>query len=69
MIARAVLSSAPEDGIVVEPFIGSGSTLIAAEKTGRVCHGMEITPAYCDVTVRRWEAFTGKTATLEHNTP
>jgi hypothetical protein len=69
MIARALLSSAPMEGVVVEPFIGSGTTLIAAEKTGRVCHGMEITPAYCDVTVRRWEAFTGKTATLEHTTP
>ncbi len=50
---------------VYEPFTGSGSTLIACEKTGRRCFGMEIDPKYCDVILARWEAFTGKTAVIE----
>lgn len=50
---------------VFDPFMGSGSTLIAAEKNGRICYGTEISPAYCDVIVRRWQAFTGKRAILE----
>lgn len=45
-------------------FAGSGSTLIAAEKTGRKCYGMELDPKYCDVIVKRWEDFTGKKAEL-----
>lgn len=52
-------------GTVYEPFCGSGSTLIAAEQLNRKCYGMEISPAYCDVIVKRWENLTGKTATLE----
>ncbi len=44
-------------------FLGSGSTLIACEKTGRRCFGMELSPEYCDVIVRRWQQYTGKTAT------
>ena len=51
-------------GTVYEPFCGSGTTLIAAEQLGRKCYGMEISPAYCDVIVKRWENLTGKTATL-----
>ena len=50
---------------VADFFCGSGSTLIAAEQTGRKCRGMEIAPAYCDVIVKRWEALTGKKAVLE----
>lgn len=50
---------------VVDLFLGSGSTLIACEKTGRRCFGMEIDAKYCDVILTRWEQFTGKTATLE----
>ncbi len=50
---------------VYEPFTGSGSTLIACEKTSRRCFGMEIDPHYCDIILARWEAFTGKKATLE----
>lgn len=50
---------------VYEPFCGSGSTLIAAEQLNRRCYGMEISPAYCDVIVKRWENLTGKTAVLE----
>ena len=47
---------------VLDLFGGSGSTLIAAEKTGRTCYTMELSPAYCDVIVRRWEEFTGQKA-------
>ncbi len=50
--------------IIADPFLGSGSTLIACEKTNRICFGMEIDPKYCDVIVKRWENFTGKKATL-----
>jgi hypothetical protein len=49
---------------VYDPFLGSGTTLIAAETTGRVCLGIELEPRYVDVAVRRWQAFTGKTAGL-----
>ena len=50
---------------VYDPFLGSGTTLIAAEQLGRKCYGMEIDPKYCDVIVKRWEEFTGQTATRE----
>jgi hypothetical protein len=52
-------------GLVYDPFLGSGTTLIAAEQLNRKCYGMEISPAYCDVIVKRWENLTGKTAVLE----
>lgn len=47
------------DGDVYDPFLGSGTTLIAAEQLGRKCYGLEISPAYCDVIVNRWESLTG----------
>jgi len=50
---------------VYDPFMGSGTSLIAAEQTGRACHGVELNPAYVDVAIRRWEAFTGQEATLD----
>ena len=50
--------------LILDLFLGSGSTLIAAEKTGRKCYGMELDPKYCDVIVKRWEDFTGKKAEL-----
>ena len=49
--------------IVYEPFCGSGTQLIAAERTGRVCYAMEQEPLYVDIAVRRWEAFSGARAT------
>jgi hypothetical protein len=52
------------DDPVADLFLGSGSTLIACEKTARRCFGMEIDPKYCDVILARWEKFTGKTASL-----
>ena len=60
MIERIIKSSSQEK--VIEPFLGSGSTLIACEKTSRKCYGMEIDPHYCDVIVKRWEEFTGNKA-------
>ncbi len=65
MMERVMLSSLPKGGLCVEPFGGSGSTLMGAERTGRVCYAMELTPTYVDVMVKRWQQFTGKTATLE----
>lgn len=53
-----------KDELVYDSFIGSGSTLIACEKTNRVCYGMEIDPVYCDVIVKRWEEYAGKKAEL-----
>ena len=54
-------------GIVLDLFGGSGSTLIACEKTARDCRMMELDPKYCDVIIQRWQNFTGQTATLEEN--
>ena len=63
MMERIMRSSLPEKGICVEPFGGSGSTLIACEKTNRHCRMMELDPKYCDVIVKRWQDYTGKQAT------
>jgi len=57
-------NSAPGDG-VYDPFSGSGTTIIAAEQTGRRCYAMELSPQYVDVAVRRWQRFTGKVAKLD----
>lgn len=65
MMERVMISSLPEGGLCVEPFGGSGSTLMGAEKTGRRCYTMEMQPCYIDVIVRRWQTFTGQHATLE----
>ncbi len=51
-----------ENHIILDPYLGSGSTLIACEQTKRICYGMEIDPAYIDVIIKRWENFTGKKA-------
>jgi hypothetical protein len=48
-----------------EPFSGSGTTILAAEMTGRCCHAIELDPAYVDVAVKRWQEFTGQAAMLE----
>jgi hypothetical protein len=53
-----------KSAVFIEPFTGSGTTLIAAEQTGRICLGLEIDPAYCDVAVKRWSKFTGRAAVL-----
>lgn len=62
---RAIENSSAPGGIVYEPFGGSGSTLLACEQSGRICKAMELDPRYCDVIVKRWQAFTGRQATLE----
>ena len=62
---RPIENNSSPGQAVYEPFCGSGTTIIAAEMTGRVCHAIELNPAYVDVAVRRWEAFTGEAATLE----
>ena len=63
IITNQLLISSHDGSLVVDTFLGSGSTLIAAEKTGRVCYGMELDPKYVDVIIKRWEDYTGKTAT------
>ena len=65
LVQRGVELFAPKHGVVFEPFGGSGSTLIACEKTGRIARLMELDPKYCDVIVKRWQDFTGKQAILE----
>lgn len=62
---RPILNNSAPGQAVYEPFSGSGTTIIAAETTGRACYAMELDPAYIDVAVQRWEAFTGESATLE----
>ena len=62
---RPILNNSSPGQAVYEPFMGSGTTLIAAETTGRVCLGIELNPAYVDVAVERWQRFTGKAAVLE----
>jgi DNA modification methylase len=63
LIERAINNSSRVGDLVLDLFIGSGTTLIAAERTGRVCLGMELSARYCDVAVARWESFTGERAT------
>lgn len=60
-----MLNNTKGGDIVLDSFGGSGTTLIAAEKNGRIARLMELDPKYCDVIVRRWQEYTGKTATLE----
>ena len=62
---RAIKNSSSPGEIVLDLFLGGGTTMIAAEMTGRTCFGMEIEPAYVDVAVLRWEQFTGERAGLE----
>ena len=62
---RPIENNSSPGQAVYEPFSGSGTTIIAAEMTGRACHAIELSPAYVDVAVLRWQAFTGKEATLD----
>lgn len=62
LVEEALLNSSVNGDVTFEPFAGSGSTLIACEKTGRKCLGMEIDPHYCSVIIQRWQDFTGKEA-------
>ena len=68
LIADAIKDASKRSEVVLDPFGGSGSTIIAAEKTGRQAYSMEIDPEYVDVAVQRWERYTGKSAILEGTT-
>ena len=65
LIEQALVNSSREQEVVLDPFGGSGSTLIACQKTRRRAHLIEIDPLYVDVIVRRWQEFTGREAELE----
>lgn len=62
MVADAILDCSARGDVVLDPFLGSGTTLIAAERTGRRCYGLELDPLYVDTIVRRWQALTGSSA-------
>jgi DNA modification methylase len=64
LIERAIENSSRAGDLVADLFLGSGSTLIAAERTGRTCFGIEIDPNYASIVLARWEAFTGEQARL-----
>lgn len=64
LVERCIQNSTLQGQSVLDLFLGSGTTLIAAEKTGRICYGMELSEHYCDVIIQRWENFTGKKAVL-----
>jgi DNA modification methylase len=64
LVADAIKDCSKRGAIVLDPFLGSGTTVIAAERTGRRGHGIEIDPLYVDVALKRWQDYTGKTATL-----
>jgi|TARA_R100001460_G_scaffold10278_7_gene24333 DNA modification methylase len=65
LVEKAINNSTQRTNLILDLFLGSGSTLIAAEKTGRKCYGMELDPKYADVIVERWQNYTGKNAVLE----
>jgi len=62
LIADAIMDSSARGDIVLDPFLGSGSTVLAAERVGRWCYGMELDPLYADLAIRRWQHHTGKQA-------
>jgi DNA modification methylase len=65
LMRRPILNHTKRGELVYDAFLGSGTTLMAAELTERICLGIELDPRYCDVIIRRWEEFTGRQATLE----
>ena len=62
MVADALLDCSAPGDIVLDAFLGSGSTVIAAERTGRLCYGIELDPIYVDTAIRRWQRYTGSHA-------
>jgi DNA modification methylase len=62
---KPILNHTKTGELVYDPFLGSGTTLAAAEVTGRICYGLDLDPKYADVAVGRWQSLTGKKATLE----
>jgi len=65
LMRRPILNHTARGELVYEPFLGSGTTLAAAELTERLCCGLELDPKYCDVVIQRWQQLTGKKATLD----
>ena len=65
LLTKILTASSNPGDLVADFFCGSGTTIIAAEITGRTCHAVELMPQYVDVAVERWQAFTGETARLE----
>jgi len=65
LVERAVRNSSKDRDTVLDPFGGSGTTLIACEKTSRQARLIELEPKYCDVIIRRWQEFTGEEASLD----
>jgi DNA modification methylase len=65
LLEELIRACSPTQGLVLDPFAGSGSTLIAAERTGRTCLAVELEPRYCDITLARWESLTQGRATCE----
>jgi len=65
LMRRPILNHLRRGELVYEPFLGSGTTLAAAELTERVCYGIEFDPKYTDVIVQRWQSLSGKKATLD----
>jgi DNA modification methylase len=65
LVADAILDCTARGDVVLDPFLGSGTTVIAAERTCRICYGMELEPRYVDTIVRRWQDFTGGKAIQE----
>ena len=59
LIEKAIFNSSKKEDLILDLFLGSGSTLIAAQKTGRICYGMELDPKYVDVIVQRYVDYTG----------
>ena len=62
LVERCIANSTLPGAIVLDPFAGSGSTIIAAECLGRICHGVDIDPRYVQVAIERWQAFSGREA-------
>ncbi|MGY4270217.1 DNA-methyltransferase [Bradyrhizobium sp. USDA 4519] len=65
LVADAIRDCSHRNGIILDPFVGSGTTLIAAERTGRVGYGIELDPQYCDIAVRRMQTACGLDAVLK----
>jgi DNA modification methylase len=65
LMRHPILNHTKRGELVYEPFMGSGTTLAAAEMTDRVCYGLELDPKYVDVVVQRWQTLSGKQAILD----
>jgi DNA modification methylase len=66
LITYAIVNSSKEGDVILDPFLGSGSTVIAAEKTARKCYGVELDPSFADVIVQRWVDYTGVTEIIRN---